>query len=288
MKGGDESGATSTKLHSYKIARMPGEGKPRRGPLQEPPANIHRVSPTVLYFASGESLYSGAVILLLAVVTSSWPLRRCLNWVRRIAIWIGLALMIMACPPFSWIVETIFGLTVLVWLTVDSRTSSGQGRGTAKMAARGALVGLLVLLSAIEFGHRRIPDIRGIAGNRVIVLGDSISSGLGTRVQPWPAVMQQMTGVVVENLSKQGATVADGVGMASQIRAEDHLAVIELGGNDLIAGEPSDSFAHELEMLLAKVAAPGRTLVMFELPLLPHMIGYGRAQRRLAARYAFG
>lgn len=30
---------------------------------------------------------------------------------------------------------------------------------------------------------------------------------------------------------------------------------------------------------------PGRTLVMFELPLLPEMIPYGRAQRRLAKKY---
>jgi hypothetical protein len=38
--------------------------------------------------------------------------------------------------------------------------------------------------------------------------------------------------------------------------------------------------------LLAKLARPGRTLIMFELPLLPHVIRYGQIQRRLASKYA--
>ena len=44
-------------------------------------------------------------------------------------------------------------------------------------------------------------------------------------------------------------------------------------------------FERDLKKLIATSMRPGRILVMFELPLLPHRIGYGRAQRRLAEKY---
>lgn len=97
--------------------------------------------------------------------------------------------------------------------------------------------------------------------------------------------MQQMTGVEVINLSRAGATMTDGLSMAERVSPADRLVLIELGGNDLIAGEPSDIFASALESVLMKLAAPGRTVVMFELPLLPSRVAYGQAQRRLAAKY---
>ena len=69
------------------------------------------------------------------------------------------------------------------------------------------------------------------------------------------------------------------------LTAEDHLVLIEIGGNDLIANVPSMTFEKNLEALLRRVSASERTVVMFELPLLPHKISYGRIQRRLARQY---
>jgi hypothetical protein len=45
------------------------------------------------------------------------------------------------------------------------------------------------------------------------------------------------------------------------------------------------SLSGALELLLKRLAAQGRTVVMFELPLLPNRISYGRIQRRLASKY---
>jgi acyl-CoA thioesterase I len=53
----------------------------------------------------------------------------------------------------------------------------------------------------------------------------------------------------------------------------------------LIGDEPSSVFAQGLESILARVAVPGRTVVMFELPLLPHRISFGHIQRQLAAKH---
>ena len=67
--------------------------------------------------------------------------------------------------------------------------------------------------------------------------------------------------------------------------ADDRLVLIEIGGNDLIANVSGEEFGRGLEAILAKIQAPGRTVVMFELPLLPHKIAYGQIQRRLALKY---
>ncbi len=90
--------------------------------------------------------------------------------------------------------------------------------------------------------------------------------------------------IAVRNLSR-GATAADGIAMANQVTSDDHIVLVEIGGNDLIAGLPSDQFAKSLDSMLSKLASKERTVVMMELPLLPYRIGYGRVQRQLASKY---
>jgi len=73
--------------------------------------------------------------------------------------------------------------------------------------------------------------------------------------------------------------------MAGEVIPDDRLVLIEIGGNDLLGGESSVAFEKNLDATLSKLAMPGRTMVMFELPLLPHKIAYGQIQRRLAEKY---
>jgi lysophospholipase L1-like esterase len=94
-----------------------------------------------------------------------------------------------------------------------------------------------------------------------------------------------MTGIPVKNLARPGAGVVEGRAMAGQITPGDHLVLIEIGGNDLLSGVSSAEFGWNLELILSKLAVPGRTIVMFEVPLLPNAIAYGRVQRRLASKY---
>lgn len=73
--------------------------------------------------------------------------------------------------------------------------------------------------------------------------------------------------------------------MAALVSPQDILILIEIGGNDLLSNMSAYEFGQGLDSLLSSLAAPRRTLVMFELPLLPHRVGFGRAQRRLSAKY---
>src|SRR5271156_2573286 len=242
------------------------------------------MNPVVLYFASGESLYSGAGLILLAIVISQYKAQSRMLRLRNVAAWLGLTFMVMACPPFSWTVDAMFIALFVLWLTFSNRRLS---RRTNQWRTVSSTISVIVVLTltGVELSHRRMPSIVGTPSDRLVVIGDSISSGIDPRVPTWPTVMQQITGAPVKSLSRPGAQSREGPGMAEEVAPDDHLILIELGGNDLLGGVPSVAFENNLNATLSKLATLGRTIVMFELPLWPDKIDYGQIQRRLAAKY---
>ena len=203
--------------------------------------------------------------------------------VRNLAAWLALIMIIMAATPFSWPTAGMFLLTFMAWYIA---WNSDGAHGRKPRIALALILGILVIYGvALEYPHRRLPQIDGSRGDHLVVIGDSISAGLAPRIPPWPIVMQQATGIPVKNLSQVGATVTDGIGMAAKVTPDDHVVLVEIGGNDLIAGLSSRQFGKSLEIILSRLASPGRTVVMLELPLLPHRTGYGRVQRQLASKY---
>ncbi len=190
-------------------------------------------------------------------------------------------MIIMACPPFPWTVDVVFVATFLLWYVA---TNLSVGRRTQRLATA-LLAAMLIVLSGFELQHRSLPLISGMPSDHLVIIGDSISAGIDPRVPPWPTVMQATTGIRVKNLSSVGAFTAEGLGMAAKVESEDRVVLIEMGGNDLMGGVPSVQFGRSLDAVLQKVTAPGRTVVMFELPLLPDRISYGQIQRRLAKKY---
>ena len=244
------------------------------------------MNPLALYLASGESLYSGAALLLLLIVVSPLIKNRWLLRLRALLLWVSLALMAMACPPFPWWLDGVFFAAFLVWLIAGTKppTPEAPPRRRFRLAATALLTLLTILLPALEIPWRLRPHFTGPRAGRLVVIGDSISSGIGAET-PWPGVLQARAGIPVTNLSTPGAESSDALDQAKKLTADDTLILLEIGGNDLIAGVGSAEFEARLNRLLAACAAPNRTLIMFELPLLPHRIAYGRIQRRLAAQY---
>ena len=243
------------------------------------------MNPVALFFASGDSLYAGSVLLLLSVAIPPTVKRRSVLQVRNVIAWLALLAMVMACPPFGWTVDVIFVAVFILWYLAANWAERHYLAARWRAATATVLVLLAVGLSASELRHRAMPRITAAAGDHLVVIGDSISAGLGGSGQAWTVVFQKMTGVPVKNLAQPGARAIDGLAMAEKLTAEDRMVVIELGGNDLLDDAPSAQFARDMENLVAKVVAPGRTVLMFELPLLPHKIGFGRVQRRVVAEH---
>jgi acyl-CoA thioesterase I len=202
---------------------------------------------------------------------------------RNIVSWIALALMVMASPPFSWAVDVMFLAMFSLWFIASNVTKPSWAR--LQVCAAIVLFLSVLALNASELAHRGMPLIAGTPSDNLVVIGDSISAGMDVHSPAWPTVFGQMTGIPVKNLARSGAGVVEGRAMAAQITPGDHLVLIEIGGNDLLSGVSSAEFGRNLELLLSKLATPGRTMVMFELPLLPNAIAYGRIQRRLASKY---
>jgi acyl-CoA thioesterase I len=243
------------------------------------------MSPLVLYFASGESLYGGALLLLLAIVVSPFLKTGWQRLLRNLVAWLGLALMLMASPPISWEVYAGFLVAFTLWFISESRFTNSPFWARLRLPAAAVFAGFLAIVPAMELRHRHLPVITGRSSAHLTVIGDSISAGIDPRVPSWPTVMQQMTGVPVKSLALPGAELAEALTMAAKLRREDRVVLIEIGGNDLLSGVSSEEFAKRLEALLVKATSPGRVLVSFELPLLPLWVSQGRAQRRLAAKY---
>jgi hypothetical protein len=132
------------------------------------------------------------------VVISPCLRRRWFLRPRNALAWLALALMVMACPPFAWTIDAIFGVAFLFWfITWNSDATNRTWLPTAAMV----LVSVLLLaLPAAEWPRRRMPVAEGESSDHLVVIGDSISAGLGERVVPWPAVMQEMTKFDVRNL----------------------------------------------------------------------------------------
>jgi len=225
-------------------------------------------------------------LLLLVIAISRLAKRTWLLRLRNVGASLALAMMVMACPPFPLVVDLIFGTALVLWFIASNRSSGRWLRW--RPAATAVLVVLLLVLTTIEFSHRKMPVITGKPSDHLVIIGDSISSGIDPRVPSWPLVLQQTTGIAVRNLARPGAQSRDGLTMAEKLTPEDHVVLIEIGGNDLLEGVPSAEFGKALDTLLLKVIAPERIVVMFELPLFPHKIAYGRIQRGLAAKYRVG
>jgi hypothetical protein len=156
------------------------------------------MNPVGLYFASGDSLYVGAALLMLAIAVSPYLKRRWLLRLRNLAAWLALAMIVMACPPFALVVDAILLASFLTWFVVSNRTAPGRNLVRLRLAASVALFTFLLVLSGLEVSHRRIPVISGTPSDHLVVIGDSISAGIDSRAPAWPVVMQQMTGVQVK------------------------------------------------------------------------------------------
>jgi acyl-CoA thioesterase I len=238
-----------------------------------------------LYFASGDSFYFGAFLLTAAILSLPLLKRHWMLVARNVASWIALAMMVMACPPFSWGVDALLIALFFAWYVATNRHGLSGVGGRIRVIVAAVLCVSLLTVTALEFSRRRWPLITGASSSHLVVIGDSISSGVTQHVASWPTTLQQVTGIPVKNLAKPGAKVIDGCAMAENVSSEDRVVLVEIGGNDLLSGTSSLEFERGLELLLKKLATPGRTVVMFELPLIPNRISYGRIQRRLASNY---
>jgi acyl-CoA thioesterase I len=120
------------------------------------------------------------------------------------------------------------------------------------------------------------------AGQSIVVLGDSLSSGYGlTAEQSWVAMLAdrlktQGYGAGVVNASIAGDTSAGGLSRLPRLleRHEPKLVVIELGGNDGLRGLPIDTLRDNLASMIEMCRAHGARVLLVGIRIPPN---YGQA-----------
>lgn len=143
-------------------------------------------------------------------------------------------------------------------LTLLSRS---PGSGLALL-----LLSLAVLLCA-ACGKDGPPPLPG--GATVLVVGDSISAGFGVdAAQAWPGLLAQQTGWRVINGGISGDLSADALERLPDLleRHAPQLVLLEIGGNDMLRGEPDERIRANLEKMVVAVQGRGARVVLMATP----------------------
>ena len=135
-----------------------------------------------------------------------------------------------------------------------------------------------------------LPAARG-AGQTIVVVGDSLSSGYGIAAgQSWVAMLEDRLqaegyGYQVVNASIAGDTSAGGLARLPRLLElhDPTLVVIELGGNDGLRGQPVATLRANLTKMIELSRASGAEVLLAGMQIPPN---YGMAYTQaLAAVY---
>lgn len=120
------------------------------------------------------------------------------------------------------------------------------------------------------------------AEQTIVVVGDSLSSGYGLRIeQSWVAMLQDRLnaegyGYEIINASVPGDTSSGGLARLPGLldAHQPAIVIIELGGNDGLRGQPLESLRENLRTMIELTQEGGATPVLTGIRIPPN---YGRA-----------
>jgi len=149
---------------------------------------------------------------------------------------------------------------------------------------RPAYVAAIALLGAVACGHDELPNDRRDRSSappaphaaarpaprpRIVVLGDSLTAGLGlAKDDAYPALLQQRLNEEelnydVVNAGVSGDTSAGGLSRLDwALDGDVHVLVVALGGNDGLRGLAPDELKRNLAQIIERAQARGITVVL--------------------------
>lgn len=257
--------------------------------MEEPNAFIRW---TVYIFAGGGGAIFGAccltaVVILVLCRVGRRPVRPLL-----IGAIITISLMLIACGSLvvpGWF-QCLTGVWVLLVLSPFrlrgfkiERTEKSKSVASRKMYFACSSAWLVTLL-ALELPHLFWVAPPGSISN-LLVIADSVTAGLNDREDTWPRQLARVADIELFDASQPGATLRSARQQNRLLSRMTGTLILEIGGNDLLEGLPVSQFERDLDQLLSDAVQPGRSVVLFELPLPPLCAAYGLAQRRQVAKH---
>lgn len=129
---------------------------------------------------------------------------------------------------------------------------------------------LAFLLAAC--GGPSIEKVRNLDGPpvaRIAAFGDSLTAGTGVEPgQAWPARLEAILGIPVDNLGRAGDTTASGLDRLSEVlEVKPRLVIVGLGGNDFLRRIPREETERNLTAIVERLQARGAAVVLLGMNL---------------------
>lgn len=237
-----------------------------------------------MVLASGVPFFVGLGMMAFAPVVRLSSLRAA----RSIAAASGLLGAGLVCvsgtPVVSAIAIIVIIATIAVVVPSDRAAASSRFRWIIRIAMAIVLVGT-ASLGTIEARYSVNPRLPLSPHVRIAVVGDSLSAGIGGGVTTWPDRVARDIGAEVRNLAMPGASVSTARQQVEAMPPDTELAILLIGGNDVLSRRAIADFERDLEAIVARVKAVVPMTVMFELPTVIFSTEYLAVQRRIAAKH---
>ena len=205
-------------------------------------------------------------------------------WVKliiSIGSFLGMALVAISATPLPlWIYLWLFTSFVLwIWQGMRSTRSSW---------VIAVLVMAIFTAMVTELPHHIVPEIPVHSVDSILIIGDSVTAGTGSGDQTikWPAQIEKQHALLVDNLAVPGAKVSAAIKLLKEHSGDSDIAILEIGGNDLLGTTSDNKFEESLDELLRLACKRSQLVIMFELPSLPLRNNVGAIQRRLANEHS--
>jgi acyl-CoA thioesterase-1 len=239
-----------------------------------------------IHFVNGDAFFFGIAVIVAACVAKLVFTGSGFQVLQRIGVATGAVIIALSSTPLPMWLSVIWAVPVLVVLFDWKNTPDA-----APWRKHGASVLLIIvslMAALVELPHHLTPNISIDDAKKIIVIGDSISAGIGNESDLWPAILQKELGIEVANLSEPGAKVADASKKLASLEKnaeENSIIILEIGGNDILGKTETNSFEMYLDRILDQASTCSEKIIVLELPLPPLCNRYGRIQRRLSEKY---
>jgi acyl-CoA thioesterase I len=134
-------------------------------------------------------------------------------------------------------------------------------------------------------------------GPRIVVLGDSLTAGLGLSAdEAYPALLQQRLDTAglkyhVVNAGVSGDTSAGGLSRLDwALEGDVQVLIVALGGNDALRGLPIDELRHNLSTIIQRAQARGIAVILAGMEAPPnfgrsYIVEFHEVYRELSKKY---
>lgn len=233
----------------------------------------------IFHIASGQSYFTGLALVAAASALGASKKRAA----HRAA---------AMCGALGLIAIAISSTPAPYWLAAAAVVAIGASLATARDEKRRKwawlpVVAVSVAAAALEGRYLFSSSLQPAPARSLTIIGDSLTAGMGDpdRSETWPKILGRKHRLAVQDLSRAGDTAGAASRRLGEVAIRSPVVIVEIGGNDVLGPTSVAQFERDLDALLQAIVAPGRQIVMLELPLPPFFHGFGYVQRKLAKKH---